>query len=67
MQNIGADVRFAPSHQSAIYEIQFGGDGTPQLVVKSNNGSLTVDGNAVSGYEQLGEYATKAYLYLEVD
>lgn len=67
LQNIGADVRFAPSHQSAIYEIQFGGDGTPQLVVKSNNGSLTVDGNAVSGYEQLGEYATKAYIYLEVD
>lgn len=67
LQNIGADVRFAPSHQSAIYEIQFGGDGTPQLVVKSNNGSLTVDGNAVSGYEQLGEYDTKAYIYLEVD
>lgn len=67
LQNIGADVRFAPSHQSAIYEIQFGGDGTLQLVVKSNNGSLTVDGNAVSGYEQLGEYATKAYIYLEVD
>lgn len=67
LQNIGADVRFAPSHQSAIYEIQFVGDGTPQLVVKSNNGSLTVDGNAVSGYEQLGEYATKAYIYLEVD
>lgn len=67
LQNIGADVRFAPSHQSAIYEIQFGGDGTPQLVVKSNNGSLTVDGNAVLGYEQLGEYATKAYIYLEVD
>ena len=58
LQNIEANVRFAPSHQSAIYEIEFAGSGTPQLIVKSNNGSLTVAGNSVSGYEQLGEYDT---------
>lgn len=59
-------VRFAPSHQSAIYDLQ------PQrfddffLVLNSSNGQLTAKGkNAVSGFQILEDSPTKIYIYLE--
>ncbi len=62
--NIG--VAFAPSHQSALYQINYEGKEEAFMVFHAGNGSLTFDGQAVSGYESLG-HETNVYWYLETD
>ncbi len=58
-------VNYAPSHQSAIYEIEFTQKDKPvYLILNSRNGQMKVDGNVVKGYQQL-ENNTRVYLYLE--
>lgn len=57
-------IRFAPSHQSAMYEIGFNADSPAYLVLNSRNGALKWDGQAVSGFQQL-ENNTRVYLYLK--
>lgn len=61
------DVEYALSHQSAIYDIKFNNEDTVCLIVNSKNGELTVEKNTVSGYQQIGTYPTKVYLYMETD
>lgn len=61
------DVEYSPSYQSAIYRFKFDGTDVSSLVISSRNGMLKADGNTVSGYQQIGEYATKVYLFLESD
>ncbi|MDO5570095.1 MAG: GH92 family glycosyl hydrolase [Bacteroidales bacterium] len=46
-------VKFAPSHQSAIYNIEFSKDETSFLVFNSRNGSIAIDGNKVIGSQKL--------------
>ncbi|HCY43764.1 MAG TPA: alpha-mannosidase [Prolixibacteraceae bacterium] len=58
------DVQFALSHQSAMYEINFGKDAPAYLVLNSRNGSLKWDGQAVSGH-QLLDNNTRVFLYLK--
>ncbi|MEA4915976.1 GH92 family glycosyl hydrolase [Proteiniphilum sp.] len=60
-------VRFAPSHQSAIYEIAPNADKDFYLVLSSSNGELSADGGNISGYQELGGSPTKIYIYLETD
>lgn len=60
------DVRFAPSHQSAVYEIDFTRSEPSYLVLNSRNGAISVDGNRVSGYQQLANN-TRVYLFLETE
>ena len=60
------DVDFAPSHQSAVYEITFEGQGPAYLVFNSRNGQLKSDGKNISGY-QFVDRKTKVYLYAETD
>lgn len=60
------DVEYAPSYQSALYKFTFN-NGDPTLVINSKNGKLKADGNTVSGYQQIGEFPTKVYLFLETD
>ncbi|MBL7971721.1 MAG: GH92 family glycosyl hydrolase [Prolixibacteraceae bacterium] len=57
-------IRFAPSHQSAMYEIEFKADSPAYLVLNSRNGALKWDGQAVSGFQQL-ENNTRVYLFLK--
>lgn len=61
------DVLYAPSHQSAIYQIKFNEEEQVALLINSKNGKMSVDKNTVSGYQQIGHYPTKVYLYLETD
>ena len=65
LDNINANVRFAPSHQSAIYNINFYQPDSNYLVINTNKGRLTAKGNSISGYQQIGN--AKAYLYLETE
>jgi len=57
------NVQFAVSHQSAIYELNFGQESPAYLVLNSRNGGLKWDGKAVSGFQSL-ENNTRVYLYL---
>lgn len=60
------DVEYVPSYQSAIYKFQFS-EGAPSFVINSKNGILKANGNSVSGYQQIGDFPTKVYLYLETN
>ncbi|MCM1177326.1 MAG: GH92 family glycosyl hydrolase [Bacteroides sp.] len=64
LEEVKADVHYAPSHQSAVYRIVFGSDGPHYIVVNSFRGELSFDGKSVSGYEEL-ENGARAYLHLE--
>ncbi|MDR0863981.1 MAG: glycoside hydrolase family 92 protein [Candidatus Symbiothrix sp.] len=65
LNNIETHIRYAPSHQSAIYELDFEGTETPYLLVNTENGCLTAKENTISGWQWVGNTQTKAYLYLE--
>lgn len=61
-------VRFAPSHQSAIYAIQPRQKEIFYLVLNSSNGQLSTKGkNAFSGFQVLEGSPTKVYIYLETN
>ncbi|HNX79598.1 MAG TPA: glycoside hydrolase family 92 protein, partial [Prolixibacteraceae bacterium] len=55
------DVRFGLSHQSAMYEIDFGQDGPAYLILNSRNGTMNWDGEAISGSQSL-ENNTRVFL-----
>lgn len=60
-------IQYAPSHQSAIYEIDYKQDNSPvYLILNSKNGAIRTEGNIVQGYQNL-ENNTKVYLYLEIE
>ena len=53
------EVDFAPSHQSALYNLKFANGETNQLIINSRNGKLKTTGCGVSGYETIGSGSTK--------
>ncbi len=61
------EVDFAPSHQSALYNLKFANGVSNQLIINSRNGTLKTTGGGVSGYEIIGNGPTKVYLYLEAE
>lgn len=64
-QNI--NIKYAPSHQSAIYNIEFvNPDMTSYIIINSKNGNIKVNKNSVTGY-QLLDNNTRVYIYLETD
>lgn len=57
--------RYAVSHQSAIYEIDFKQSGVlPNIVLTSQNGTINVGSNWISG-SQIISGETKVYVYIE--
>jgi predicted alpha-1,2-mannosidase len=63
-QNIG--VKFALSHQSALYNIDFTLGKPVYLLVNSRDGELKWNGEALSGYQVLRNN-TKVYIWLETE
>lgn len=59
-------VRFAPSHQSAIYELNFEQEQPIQLLLNSRNGVMQWTGNALVGSQILSNN-TSVYIYLETN
>lgn len=57
------EVDFGLSHQSAAYELDFEKDVPSYLVLNSSSGEMKWDGEAISGYQELGN-DTRVYLYL---
>lgn len=63
-ENVAVD--FAPSHQAAVYRIDFEKDNSDNvLVINTRNGKLDFLGNSVQGYQIINKGPTKVYLYLE--
>jgi predicted alpha-1,2-mannosidase len=60
-QHIGVD--FGLSHQSAMYDFQFEKDEPAYLILNSRQGELTWDGEAIRGYQSLGNN-TRVYIHL---
>ena len=57
--------KYALSHQSAIYRIEFRqADKPAYIMVNTRNGAIHAHGNAVSGYQKLTDN-TNVYLYIE--
>lgn len=60
-------VKYAVSHQSAIYQIDFRQEGKPVwLSVNSRAGQMRLNGKGVSGYQKISDN-TNVYLYLETE
>ena len=60
-------VEYAPSHQSAIYQMTFTQKDKPvYLILNSRNGQMKVNKNTATGYQQLANN-TRVYLYLETE
>lgn len=67
LDNQLTQVQYAPSHQSAVYQIEFTQKDKPVfLILNSRSGQMKVKGNTVTGYQQL-ENNTRVYLYLETE
>lgn len=67
LDNVSADIFYAPSYQSAMYSIKYEGKGTPCLIVSAKNGEVEVQDNVVSAWQYISGGIGKVYLYLETD
>jgi len=67
LDNVTTEVKFAPSHQSAIYELDYKGTNEPSLIISSENGQISYNRNIVTGWQHVGNTSTKAYIYLETE
>lgn len=60
-------VEFAPSHQSAIYHLDYKQpDKTPYLILNAGNGELQLEGSTISGYQNMWNNL-RVYIHLEMD
>ena len=66
LDSLNARVKYAPSHQSAVYEIDFNNHAGSYLILNSKKGNLKVAGNTISGDQPIGK-EDKAYIYLETE
>ena len=66
LDSLNARVKYAPSHQSAVYEIDFNNQADSYLILNSKEGNLKVAGNTISGDQPIGK-EDKAYIYLETE
>lgn len=66
LQNGDIDVKYAPSHQSALYEIRFRKRYAPSLILNTQSGTISVSGNKIKASQNL-DNKTIVYLYAEVN
>lgn len=60
-------VQYAPSHQSAIYQINFNQtEKSAYLIFNTSDGKLETDGKTLHGFQNLGNN-TRVYIYLETE
>lgn len=60
----GIEVSYAPSHQSAIYQLDMNENAPSYLIFNSCNGTVRINENVISGYQEL-KNDIKVYIYLE--
>lgn len=59
-------VDYAPSHQSAVYNLSFGKTGSAYLVLNSKSGKMKSEGNTISG-SQFVDKKTQVFVYAETN
>ena len=64
LDEAGTEIKYAPSHQSAIYEINFTQNKPAYLILTTRNGAFEIKDNSVSGYQQL-KNKIKVFIYVE--
>ena len=64
LDELNMDVDYAPSHQSAVYQLTIEQDKPAYLIINCNRGQLKAEGNTFKGYQQLRNN-TKVYVYAE--
>lgn len=60
------EIKYAPSHQAAIYKITYTKNEPSYLILSTANGDVQVDGNELYASQYLGN-DTYVYLYAETD
>ena len=60
------DVKFAVSHQSAMYRFLFQKDAPSCLILNSHNGEVKVEGNVITGTQTIQDQ-TKVYVYIQTE
>ena len=66
LDDLEANVEYAPSHQSAIYNLSFDEQKPTYLIFNSRKGEMNVNGNTVQGFQYIDKN-TKIYFFAEVD
>lgn len=66
LDELNVNVDFAPSRQSAVYQLSFDKKGAPYLIFNCERGQIKANGNVISGFKQLGN-KTAVYLYAITD
>ncbi|MET0574102.1 MAG: GH92 family glycosyl hydrolase [Pedobacter agri] len=67
LDDFGINAKFAPSHQSGIYEMSFSkSQASSYLILNTRDGELSTNENTVSGFQRLSNN-TKVFIYLETD
>lgn len=66
LDEAGIGVRFAPSSQSAIYELEMKNEGPSYLTFNSRDGRLIAQGNSIKGYQNL-DNGVKIYVFMETE
>lgn len=67
LDEVATNVDFAPSHQSALYELTFNNNQPHQLLFPIQQGSMSYEGNTLSGYAYLVDRKSKVYIFAEMD
>lgn len=61
------EVKYAPSHQAALYQINFQNKDLPSYTyINTKNGNIKITDNGISGFQHL-DNNTKIYVYIEPD
>ena len=60
------DVKYAVSHQSAIYRFNFLKDAPSCIILNSGNGEVNVSGNVITGTQTIQDQ-TKVYVYIQTE
>lgn len=58
--------QFAPSHQSAIYSLEFRGEEQPNVIIKTSSGELDYKDGVIKGYQKLN-HETSIYICIEIE
>lgn len=66
LDELEANVEYAPSHQSAIYNLSFDEQKPTYLIFNSRKGEMNVNGNTVQGFQYIDKN-TKIYFFAETD
>jgi len=65
LDNEQIQVEYAPSHQSAVYSMDFEKKGDNILIINTRNGKLSLEQTGISGYQLINSGPTKIYVYIE--